>query len=104
MANQESKSARMIAMYNDGMEISAIAKELGVRYNFVYNVVSTRCMKEGTEVRTTRKQGEKKAAIVKMLEQGKTLKEISQETGCFYNYCFKIRKEWEATQKAVQEA
>lgn len=100
MANQESKSAKMIAMYNEGMDIGAIAKELGVRYNFVYNVVSVRCMKEGTQIRTQRKQGEKKAAIIELIEAGKTNKEISEATGCYYNYVFKVRKEYELASRA----
>lgn len=90
----------MIAMYNEGMDIGAIAKELGVRYNFVYNVVSVRCMKEGTQIRTQRKQGEKKAAIIELIEAGKTNKEISEATGCYYNYVFKVRKEYELASRA----
>ena len=98
MANQESKSARMIAMYNDGMEISAIAKELGVRYNFVYNVVSNDCRKSGKEVRVGQKQVTVKAAIIAKIEEGKTNSEISLELGKNYTYVFKVRKEYEAMQ------
>lgn len=95
---KETKSKQMLNLYNSGMAIGDIAKKMGVRYNFVYNVVSTHCMKEGTEVRVGRKNGSVKAEIVKRLEQGMDLKEISKETGTLYNYCWKVRKEWEEAQ------
>ena len=92
-----SKSKRMIELYNGGMDIGSIAKAMGVRYNFVYNVVSNECRKAGTEVRTTRKQGEVKDSIITLIQDGKTNAEISRELGKNYNYVFKVRKEFEAT-------
>lgn len=91
-----SKSKKMLALYNEGMDIGEIAKLLGVRYNFVYNVVSNHCHKEGTEVRVTRKQGNVKQAIIQLIEEGKTNTEIQKELGTNYNYVFKVRKEYEA--------
>ena len=91
-----SKSAKMLALYDLGLEIGEVAKIMDVRYNFVYNVVSGRAMKTGTEVRVGRKNGERKASIIKLIEAGKTNKEISTELGCLYNYVFKVRKEYEA--------
>ena len=61
---EASKSKKMIELYNGGMDIGSIAKLMGVRYNFVYNVVSNECRKTGTEVRTMRKQGEVKNSII----------------------------------------
>jgi transposase-like protein len=92
-----SKSQKMIKLYNEGLEVGEIAKAMGVRYNFVYNVVSNDCRKAGTEIRVTRKQGSVKESIVELIEAGKTNTEISKELGKNYNYVFKVRKEYEAT-------
>ena len=93
-----SKSKKMLALYNEGLEIGEIAKLMGVRYNFVYNVVSNDCRKAGTEVRVTKKQGTVKASIEALIEAGKTNTEISKELAVNYNYVFKVRKEYEAAQ------
>lgn len=100
LASEGSKSAKMKELYNGGCEIGEIAKLMGVRYNFVYNVVSVAAMKAGETVRVQRKQGEKKAAIIELIEAGKTNKEISEATGCYYNYVFKVRKEYELASRA----
>ena len=97
IATEGSKSSKMIQLYNEGCEVGEIAKLMGVRYNFVYNVVSNECRKAGTEVRTMRKQGEVKDAIITLINDGKTNAEISRELGKNYNYVFKVRKEYEAT-------
>lgn len=92
-----SKSKKMLALYNEGCEIGEIAKLMGVRYNFVYNVVSNDCRKQGLEARVTKKQGSVKEAIVQLIEDGKTNTEIQKVLGTNYNYVFKVRKELEAT-------
>jgi transposase-like protein len=94
--NEGSKSSKMIAMYNGGMDIGSIAKVMGVRYNFVYNVVSNDCRKNGMEVKTLRKQGEVKESIIALIKEGKSNTEISKELAKNYNYVFKVRKEFEA--------
>lgn len=94
---EATKSAKMKELYNGGCEIGEIAKLMGVRYNFVYNVISNAAMKAGEEVRVTRKNGTVKASIIQKIEEGKTNKEISQELGVLYNYVFKVRKDYEAT-------
>ena len=88
-----SKSSKMIKLYNGGVEIGEIAKLMGVRYNFVYNVVSNECRKAGTEVRVAKKNGEVKQSIIALIDQGKTNTEISRELSVNYNYVFKVRKE-----------
>ena len=92
-----SKSSKMIALYDAGMEIRDIAKAMDTNYHFVYNVVSNHCRKNGIEVRVTSKQGTVKASIIALLEQGKTNTEISAALSKDYNYVFKVRKEWEAS-------
>ena len=92
-----SKSSKMLKLYNEGLEIGDIAKLMNVRYNFVYNVVSNDCRKNGMEVRVTKKQGTVKTSIIERIEEGKTNTEISKELAVNYNYVFKVRKEYEAT-------
>ena len=89
-----SKSSKMMKLYNEGVEIGEIAKLMGVRYNFVYNVVSNECRKAGTEVRVAKKNGEVKQSIIALIDQGKTNTEISRELSVNYNYVFKVRKEY----------
>lgn len=91
-----SKSSKMLKLYNGGLEIGEIAKLMNVRYNFVYNVVSNDCRKNGVEVRVTKKQGTVKTSIIERIEEGKTNTEISKELAVNYNYVFKVRKEYEA--------
>lgn len=91
-----SKSNKMVKLYNAGLEVGEIAKAMGVRYNFVYNVVSNDCRKAGTEIRVTRKQGVVKEAIIALIKDGKTNAEISKQLGKNYNYVFKVRKDYEA--------
>lgn len=97
LEGEGTKSAKMKALYNGGVEIGEIAKLLEVRYNFVYNVISNDAMKKGEQVRVTRKNGSVKAEIIKKIDEGKSNKEISQELGVLYNYVFKVRKDYEAT-------
>ena len=91
-----SKSGKMLKLYNEGMGIGEIAKLMGVRYNFVYNVVSNDCRKSGTEVRVNKKLGTVKGSIIELVNAGKTNAEISKELAVNYNYVFKVRKEYEA--------
>ena len=95
--SEASKSKKMIELYNGGMDIGDVAKLMNVRYNFVYNVVSNECRKNGSVVRTLRKQGAVKESIIALIQEGKTNSEISRELGKNYNYVFKVRKELEAT-------
>jgi len=92
-----SKSSKMMHLYNEGLEIGEIAKIMGVRYNFVYNVVSNECRKAGSEIRVLHKQGEVKESIIALINEGKTNTEISKELAKNYNYVFKVRKEYDAT-------
>ena len=96
LEGEGSKSSKMIKLYNEGLEIGEIAKLMGVRYNFVYNVVSNDCRKAGTEVRVTRKQGSVKQEIIELVKAGKSNTEISKELSVNYNYVFKVRKEFGA--------
>ena len=89
-----SKSQKMVKLYEGGLEVSEIAKEMGVRYNFVYNVVSNYCRMNGKEMRVVKKEN-KKMIIIDLIEKGKSNVEISSELRCSYNYVFGVRKVYE---------
>ena len=96
-----SKSQRMIQLYNGGLEIKEIAKVMGVRYNFVYNVVSNYCRMNDVQMRVVVKEN-KKATIIQLIEAGKSNVEISAETKCCYNYVFSVRKAYEKEKAAAK--
>ena len=94
LEGKESKSKKMIALYNGGMEIKEIATLMEVRYNFVYNVISNMCRMNDMELRTNKGNGNsKKAIIIEMMKEGKSNTEIAKELKTNYNYVYKITKE-----------
>ena len=88
-----SKSAKVKALFDGGLEVKEIATALGIRYNFAYNVISNYIIVNEIEVETQRKAS-KKDAVWAMLDEGKTAKEIAVELKTNYNYVYKLRKEW----------
>lgn len=102
--SEATKSKKMLQFYDGGMEIGEIAKLMGVRYNFVYNVVSNECRKAGLEVRVVTKHGAVKESIAKLIDEGKSNTEIQKVLGTNYNYVFKVRKELEAKKKLEAQA
>lgn len=100
-----SKSAKMKELFEMGLPIKDIAQHLGVRYNFVYNVISNYVNMNGIEVETTKKAN-KKDAIIKLHKAGKTNKEISIELKTNYNYVYNTVKAYKASQEegAVSES
>lgn len=94
LESNESKSKKMIALYNNGMEIKEIATLMDVRYNFVYNVISNMCRMNDVELRTNKDKGNsKKALIIELMQAGKSNVEIAKELKTNYNYVYKITKE-----------
>lgn len=94
LESNESKSKKMIALYNGGMEIKEIATLMEVRYNFVYNVISNMCRMNDVELRTNKdNDNSKKALIIEMMHEGKSNTEIAKELKTNYNYVYKITKE-----------
>lgn len=88
-----SKSSKMKALFELGVEVKAIAAAMGVRYNFVYNVVSNHCNMNGIQVETQKKEG-KKDQIIELYLAGKSNKEISIELKTNYNYVFNTIKHY----------
>ena len=94
LTSEVSKSKKMIALYEGGMEIKEIATLMEVRYNFVYNVISNMCRMNDVELRTNKDSGNsKKAIILTMFQEGKSNTEIAKELKTNYNYVYKITKE-----------
>jgi len=88
-----SKSGKMKELFNMGLEIKQISVLMNVRYNFVYNVVQNMVIVEGIEVETNRGSS-KKDEVWKLLDLGKTTKEIAIELKTNYNYVYKLKKDW----------
>lgn len=95
-----SKSAKVKALFDGGMEVKAIAAALDIRYNFAYNVISNYIIVNEIEVETGRKAS-KKDAVWALLDEGKSAKEIAVELKTNYNYVYKLKKDW--TAKAMEE-
>jgi transposase len=93
VSTEGSKSKKMIALYNGGMEIKDIAELMGTRYNFVYNVVSNYTRINDVELRTNKGGDSKKNQIISLIAQGLSNTEISKITKSNYNYVYKIAKE-----------
>ena len=94
LESNESKSKKMITLYNEGLEIKEIATLMEVRYNFVYNVISNYCRMNSIDLRTNVSNGSsKKQLILELFNQGKSNTEISKELKTNYNYVYKITKE-----------
>lgn len=94
LTSADSKSKKMVALYNGGLEIKEVATIMGVRYNFVYNVISNMCRMNDVELRTNKDNGSsKKALIIALMNEGKSNTEIAKELKTNYNYVYKITKE-----------
>ena len=94
LESNESKSKKMITLYNEGLEIKEIATLMEVRYNFVYNVISNYCRMNEIDLRTNVSNGSsKKQLILELFNAGKSNTEISKELKTNYNYVYKITKE-----------
>ena len=96
-----SKSSKMKSLFESGMEIKEISTLMGVRYNFVYNVVSNHINMNGLTVETEKKEN-KKEKIIELFNQGKSNKEISIELKTNYNYVFNTLKQYKQSLE-VQE-
>lgn len=99
-----SKSAKMKALFDWGLSIAEIANVLGVRYNFVYNVITNYV--SAKEINTTHHtKTTKREMIVELCKQGKSNKEIATELGANYSYVYNVVKAYkEATGSAEEVA
>lgn len=95
-----SKSGKMRELFNLGLDVKEIAGLMGVRYNFVYNVVSNLVIVEGLSVVSNKKES-KKDKVIELFNQGKSNKEIAVELKTNYNYVYKIVKEYKDSNKEL---
>ena len=93
-AKTVSKGAGIRELFAGGMEVKEIAAATGIRYNHVYNVVKNEVLVHDLKVEMSGRSSEnsKKAQIVKLLEEGKSITEISKELKCLYNYVWQVAK------------
>lgn len=104
-AKTVSKGAGIRELFAGGMEVKEIAAVTGIRYNHVYNVVKNEVLVHDLQVEMSGRSNEnsKKAQIVKLLEEGKSITEISKELKCLYNYVWQVAKGAGYTGKQQQE-
>lgn len=103
LTGETSKSQKMKDLFELGMEIKEISQLMGVRYNFVYNVISNYVNMNGIAVESTAKAG-KKEQIIELYQQGKSNKEISIELKTNYNYVFNVLKEYKNSNEQKESA
>jgi transposase len=94
-----SKSAKIKALFDAGLETKEIAGHLNIRYNFAYNVISNYVNMNGIELEVVAKDN-KKQKIIEMYLQEKSNKEISIELKTNYNYVFNTIKAYKQSQIA----
>lgn len=91
-----SKGAAIREMFAGGMAVKEIATATGIRYNHVYNVVNNEVLVKGLSEeieKSGRASGNtRKAQILELLEQGKTITEVSRELRCLYNQVWQVAK------------
>lgn len=99
-----SKGAGIRELFAGGLEVKEISDVTGIRYNHVYNVVKNEVIMHDLEVEKTGRNTEnsKKNQIVRMLEEGKTINEISRELKCLYNYVWQVAKAAGYTSKKTE--
>lgn len=90
----QSKGATIRSLFAGGWSVKEIAEFTGIRYNHVYNVCKNEVVVHGLETEATgRAAGNtKKAKILELLAEGKSITEVSQELKCLYNQVWQIAK------------
>lgn len=106
-AKEVSKGAAIRTMFAGGMSVKEISAATNIRYNHVYNVVKNEVLVKGLgdELEATKgNENSKKAQVIKLLEEGKTITEVSRELKVLYNYAWQIAKAAGYTKKQTDEA
>lgn len=97
-----SKSAKVRALFDGGLEVKEIATLLNIRYNFAYNVLQNHIIQNDIKVEKSERNS-KKDEIIKLLSEGKSLVEVCKATKSNYNYVWKLSSELKAAKaKEVQ--
>lgn len=103
---EASKGATIRALFAGGYSVKEISDMTTIRYNHVYNVCRNEVLKNNldSEVSTEREGGTKKATILGLLTEGKTITEVSKELGCLYNQVWQVAKAAGLTPKQLAAA
>jgi hypothetical protein len=80
-----SKSEKMRELFELGLEISLISELLGVRYNFVYNVITTYTRMKNIEVNQPNDKEDIRYKIVHLFMRGYSNVDISKELRISYD-------------------
>lgn len=99
-----SKSQAIITMFQKGMETGEIAKAMGIRYQFAFNVIQNHCFKTGVDMPKREKGETKKAQIIELLKKDMRPSEIAKTMQCNSNMVYKIQKEWELETRRAEAA
>lgn len=83
-----SKTAEMLRLNSEGKSVGEIAKELGVKYQMVYNTLKMK----GVEVnKVVKEEGESKSSrIRKMDKEGMSKGDIAKELGISYQFVYNV--------------
>lgn len=94
------KGAGIRELFAGGLSVQDISKVTGIRYNHVYNVVKNEVVQHGltTEIEKRDPANSKKATILALLAEGKTITEVSQMTRTLYNYVWQVSKNAKLTE------
>jgi hypothetical protein len=98
---EASKGATIRTLFAGGLSVKEISDITTIRYNHVYNVCKMEVLKNNLEadVSTEREGGTKKSQILALLDEGKSITEVSRELGCLYNQVWQIAKAARLTKK-----
>ena len=106
-AGEMTKGAAIRECFAGGLEVKDISQKLGIRYNHVYNVVKNEVLVKGLsdDVIQSERGGanSKKSQIVQMLQEGKSITDISSELKCMYNYVWAVARDAGFTGKKKAE-
>lgn len=86
-----SKSEVMRKLYDDGQNVSQIAKLLKSHYSFVYGVIQRHCDDSGIEIRKSVKTS-KSDEIRKLYDDGLTVGEVAKQLNSNYSFVFSVIK------------
>lgn len=105
MNGKISKGKAIKHFFGRGFDVKEISDKLGIKYNHVYNVCSSEVTVGGLEVvKQGRGNNEKREQIIKLLREGKTIKEVAEETKTLYNSIWQIAKAHGLTKKQRVDA
>ena len=82
-----SKSAKIKQLHEQGMSCAQIARELGIRYQFVYNVLKQNSL----DVRTSDRSAFSKSSMIKTAyKQYGTVRAAADAVGVSYQFAYNV--------------